>query len=285
MWDRKWIFFVCQQAALLTVGWAFLHLVRWYSGRTIHAAKNPLGAINTLFVFVLWIAVSAGTYVFYRLTEGTNAPPFGVPLSLHKTVDFLAGLVTGLIVVGSPKLLGILVGTISITETIRAHYSPAAIVGYVLLGFLLLLGNSLSEEITSRAYPMQLFREKALWIRILLPSVFFAIIHLADERFKFSAFYERTIAGVVLSIAYAISGNIWLASGIHTGMNASIVWTNGAWWVGALVKTTGRAIVPDWALDLVWTLVSVIGFAYLVRRGKPTSDRVVPQISSRGRQR
>lgn len=284
MWDRRWLFFLCQQAALLAIGWAFLHLVRWYSGRTIHGGKDPLGAINTLLVIVLWIAVSVGTYVFYRWTEGTNAPPFGILLSLHRTGDFLAGLVAGLIVAGTPKLLGIMVGTMSITETIRAHYSPAAMAGYVLLGLVLLLGNSLSEEITSRAYPMQLLREKALWMRIVLPSVFFAFTHLADERFQFPAFYERTIAGVVLSIAYAISGNIWLASGIHTGMNAAVVWTNGAWWIGSLVKTTGRPVVSDWVIDLVWTLISVIGFAYLVRRRKPSANGVGPQLSSRPQQ-
>lgn len=65
-----------------------------------------------------------------------------------------------------------------------------------------------------------------------------------------------------------MTGDIWLASGIHTGTNAANVWTSGAWWAGALVKTSGHALVPDWTINIVWTLVSAIGVAYLLHREK-----------------
>jgi membrane protease YdiL (CAAX protease family) len=272
-WDRRWIFFFGQQIALLVISWLFLNMVRWFSGRTIHGAKDPLGVVNTFLVLTLWVAISVGTYFFYRATEGRVAPAFGVSLSRRRVVDFLAGTLVGLIVIGIPTMLGLVFGTMSIADSIRKHLSPLGIFLYLGLGIVLLLGNSVSEEITSRAYPMQLFRDKALWVRIIIPSIFFATLHLADESFDLSAFYDRTIVGIVLGIAYAMTENIWLASGLHTGTNAAVVWTNGAWWVGALIKTSGRPLLSDWTINLVWTLVSVLGFVFLLRR-RSTSETI-----------
>ena len=55
---------------------------------------------------------------------------------------------------------------------------------------------------------MRLWERRSLWFRLLVPSVFFAVIHLADEQFSFERFSILLVAAVVQGLAYALTGNI-----------------------------------------------------------------------------
>ena len=70
---------------------------------------------------------------------------------------------------------------------------------------------------------MRLWAHRPLWQRALLPSLAFALLHLADEPFRLDALVYRTVAGVSFSLAYALRGHVWLAAGLHTGLNFAII--------------------------------------------------------------
>ena len=75
------------------------------------------------------------------------------------------------------------------------------------------------EETANRAFPMRLWQHRSLLFRVLVPSIFFAAIHFAGEEVSFERSGVLLIAGITSSLAYALTGNIWLASGLHAGAN------------------------------------------------------------------
>jgi membrane protease YdiL (CAAX protease family) len=138
---------------------------------------------------------------------------------------------------------------------------------------LVMLGNSYVEEATSRAFPIQVLRRYSALFRIFVPTLFFAIIHLADEKFSVSAFYSRIVAGVALSLGYFATGNVWLASGLHTGWNFGETWADGNWTAVAAVSVDGEPLGPAWIPNAIWTLLVIGASVWLWRRVRIGSCR------------
>jgi membrane protease YdiL (CAAX protease family) len=78
--------------------------------------------------------------------------------------------------------------------------------------------------------------------------------------------YERFVSGVVLSCAYLFTGNIWLATGLHTGINYARFSVSGLWHAGALVSLKGQLLVPLWAADIPWSVVAIGAYLWWRRR-------------------
>lgn len=111
------------------------------------------------------------------------------------------------------------------------------------------------EETANRAFPMRLWQERPLLFRLVVPSIFFAALHLADEQFSFERMAVLLLAGVVQSLAYALTGNIWLTSGVHAGANSASFSLSGLWHAGAVLTVVGRPSYPNW-VSILFALVA-----------------------------
>jgi len=81
-----------------------------------------------------------------------------------------------------------------------------------------------------------------------------------------------------LSCAYAATGNIWLAAGVHTRINFASGAKSGLWHLCGLVRVSGDDVLPAWTHDLVMVVLAV-GLYTLGRRGRwreSTTSVVVP---------
>ena len=243
---RFWLAFLLHQLLIFALAFGFLNLVRKISGRTIHGGREPVGLIDGIGLVLLSVGVVALTIFFYRRLKGADAKPLGIEISLRRSGEFLIGLLIGFVFVIAPYLIAVYGGSLFVADKITAHFGNLNIAQILIVAFFLLLLQSVTEETANRAFPIRLWENRSLAFRVLVPSVFFALIHLADEDLSFERIAVLFAGGVIQSIAYLLTGNIWFSAGIHTGANAASFAVTGLWHAGAVVALAGQTAYPNW---------------------------------------
>jgi membrane protease YdiL (CAAX protease family) len=256
-----WAAFLAHQAGLAITAILFLWLVRRITGRTIHFLRDPIGLGDGTALVVLSIAVILLTRVFYRWIKGENAPSLGIALTPRRFLDLVIGLLTGFAFTIAPWVSSLWRGTASIHDRITSHFDSFSVARILTVAFFMLLLQGMMEETTSRAFPMRLWEHRSLAFRMIVPSIFFVAIHLVSEPFNFERIGVLFMAGIVLSIAYALTGNVWFASGVHTGANFAGFSISGLWHAGAIVALIGRPTIPYWAPTIIMLAVFSAMFA------------------------
>jgi membrane protease YdiL (CAAX protease family) len=256
--QRLWLVFVAHQLFVFMTAVLFLTSVRRLSGRTIHLGRDPVGLVDGAVLIVLSVVVIALTRVMYHWIKGNDATPLGIALSPRRLVHLLVGLIIGAVLIGLPYAVGLWIGTMSIYDRITAHFDSLTVMRIIAVAFFLLLLQSVMEETVNRAFPMRLWEHRSLLFRIIVPSIFFAAIHLADENVSFERFGILLIGGVTHSLAYALTGNIWFASGLHAGANIASFLPTGLWHAGAVVALVGNVPVSNLIMALLMLLVLAI---------------------------
>lgn len=256
-WFRQhlWAAFLAHQAGLFIIVIGFLWLVRRITGRTIHLGKDPIGLGDGTAAVVLSIAVILLTRIFYRWIKGDTAPSLGIALTPHRFLELVIGLLIGLAFVIAPWASALWLGTASVYDRINAHFDSFSVVRILSVSFFMLLLQAIMEETTSRAFPMRLWEHRSLAFRMIVPSIFFVAIHLVSEQFSLERIGVLFMAGILQSIAYALTGNIWLASGLHAGANIAGFSISGLWHAGAIVALRGQPTIPYWVSGMIMLAV------------------------------
>lgn len=256
-WFRQhlWAAFLAYQAGLFIIAIGFLSSVRRITGRTIHLGKDPIGLGDGTAAVVLAIAIILLTRIFYRWIKGDSAPSLGIRLTPRRFLELVIGLLVGVAFVIAPWASALWLGTASIYDRITTHFDSFSVVRILAVAFFMLLLQAIMEETTSRAFPMRLWEHRSLAFRIIIPSIFFVAIHLVSEQFSLERSGVLFMAGILQSIAYALTGNIWLASGLHAGANFAGFSISGLWHAGAIVALVGQPTIPLWAAGMVMLAV------------------------------
>ena len=263
--QHLWAAFLAHQTGIFILALGFLSSVRRITGRTIHLGRDPIGLGDGAALVVLSITVILLTRVFYRWVKGDNAPSLGIALTPRRLLDLLIGIFIGSAFAIAPWINALLRGTASIHDRINTHFDNSSMARILTVAIFLLLLQGIMEETVNRAFPMRLWEHRSLAFRTVVPSIFFAAIHLADEQFSFERIGVLFMAGIVQSIAYALTGNIWLTSGVHTGANLASFSISGLWHAGAIVSVIGQPTIPNWVTVMIMLIVFSSTFALLRR--------------------
>ena len=78
-------------------------------------------------------------------------------------------------------------------------------------------------------------------------------------------------SGVTQALAYALTGNIWLASGLHAGANVASFIPTGLWHAGAVIALVGQVPIPNWFMAIL-TLVA-LGTVVILKSPSVTMDK------------
>jgi len=259
---QLWIAFLIHQLLIFVLAFGFLNLVRAISGRTIHGGRDPIGLIDGVGLVLLSVGVIVFTIFFYRWIKDKDAPPLGIEISFRRFIELIIGLLIGFAFVIAPYLIAYLNGIAFVADRITAHFGGFQIIQIITGAFFLLLLQGVMEEIANRAFPIRLWEHRSILFRILFPSVIFALLHLADENFSFERIAVLITAGVTLSLAYLLTGNIWFTSGVHTGANAATFALSGLWHAGAIVALVGQPAYPNWIAGVSMLVVLSAVFVF-----------------------
>lgn len=229
-----------------------------------------MGLVDGVALVLLSIAVIAITRSIYHWIKGKKAQPLGIALSLKRGVHLLVGLLIGFAFAIAPYVGGLLQGTALVHDRITEHFDGFTIIRFLIGGFLLLLLQSVMEETANRAFPMRLWAHRSLLFAILVPSIFFAALHLADEQFNLGRISILLMAGIIHSLAYALTGNVWFTSGLHTGANFALFSISGLWHAGAIVSVVGQPSFPNWLAVL--SMLITLSVIFLFKRRSQTFE-------------
>lgn len=263
---QKWLVFLLQQGGVFLFSLGFLMTVKMLTGKDIRGGKDAMGIVEYLGMVALFTAIIALSMGFYYFSEGKNAPRLGIKPTPSGIAHLAVGTIAAFLLSGATKLFAIAGGTMTVTDTIGAHFSTIGAFLMLILGLFSLTYNSVMEEVSSRAVPLMIFRRHSILFRIFVPALFFAALHLAAEPFRISSFYEHVLAGAVFAAAYLLTRNIWLASGVHTGMNLGVIFDSGRWQMGAFIKAEGTPPGAEWLGMVIWSVLLLLGIWQLYRR-------------------
>lgn len=263
---NPWVVFLAHQSFLFATAAGFLYSFRTLTGRDAHLGREPLGAAGAAALVVLSSAVIALTWALYRWVRAEDWRPLGIKPSARRAAEMLAGALFGFALAAWPWLAALALGRASVRDNLGAHFGGLDAARVVAVGVALLLLSALTEEVANRAFPMRLWQNRSLAFRVIVPSLFFAAAHFAGEPFGGERALTLFAAGVTQSLAYALTGDVWLASGLHFGANYAGFSASGLWHAGAVAQVfVARPLAPNWLTAALMLIIVVVAFAFLKR--------------------
>lgn len=193
--------------------------------------------------------------------------------------SLLAGTITGLTVITAASAIVIGVGGIRFEGVGFSIMAAMMIPTLVLMAFM--------EEIVFRSYLLQnLVDIDRPVFGVLFTSVVFWIAHALNSHFWSSALIPLNMfgAGVVLSLAYLVSKDIWFPTGLHFGWNAAqgplLGLPVSGMKLDGFVQLHAEENAPAWVTGAEFgleasaavTIVNVVliaGFLFALRRSSP----------------
>ena len=151
-------------------------------------------------------------WIFRRFIDRRSLLSLGFEIRNYGN-DLLAGMGwgAGLIVIGFAVLY--LSGMLEIQAL---EFQP----GSFFLYFILFSLVSLNEEILIRGYVLtNLMDSMNKYLALLVSSVLFALLHLANANMSVPAFINLILAGLILGIYYIHKRNLWFPIGMHLTWN------------------------------------------------------------------
>jgi hypothetical protein len=129
---------------------------------------------------------------------------------------------------GAASLL-LAAGFTAVTHGIRFTFnsSPGSTIGKTaLVSLVIFVIAGAAEESLFRGYPLQTFtRAELAWVGVLLTSLPFAAVHLANPNVSRGfTFINTAVAGVWLAAAYLRTRSLWFPLGLHWAWN----WTQAS---------------------------------------------------------
>lgn len=93
------------------------------------------------------------------------------------------------------------------------------------------------EELVCRGMLLDGYRDTPLWYMLLIPALFFGLLHLNFQQISYAV-----VAGVILAYLVKITGSIWSSMTVHfviNGTQSLLVWLMGHTALGDLLGQTG----------------------------------------------
>lgn len=128
--------------------------------------------------------------------------------------EYLIGLVVGFLMFSGAVLICVVTGAAKLQ--LSAAFSPIMLVIFF-LGFMI---QGMEEEIMCRGFLLTSFsRRYSVVAAVILNSVVFAALHLANPGISPLALINLTLAGLTFSVYYVKSNNIWGCAAMHSIWN------------------------------------------------------------------
>jgi len=187
---------------------------------------HPEFVAEIVFRTGLLVAALVAGYLCARFLEGLPWRSLGLTFHTRWLKDLIIGSVVGF---GS---LAIAVAITLPNGALLFSFSNAgstALIRSMLGSAMLLFVAALAEEAVFRGYGLQtLTRAKLAWLAVLLTSVPFGLVHLANPNVvRGVTFVNTVLAGVWLAVAYLRTRSLWLPLGLHWSWNWALGWFFG----------------------------------------------------------
>jgi uncharacterized protein len=181
------------------------------------AAYFLFGSISSMVLatFLNWF--------FGKYLEDLPFRALGVSMTKGWSLRFLLGAVFGAVTLGISAFVAIVFGGLDFQ--INPNYELNALVETLAWSFMIFLFAGAFEEVLFRGFILQTFIRSGLpWFGVVLSSILFASVHLANKNATAFAVFNTFVAGIWFAAAYYRTRDLWLPIGMHLMWN----WVQGA---------------------------------------------------------
>ena len=193
-------------------GFAFLLVAALLVIALLLGLPESLAAVGAL---QLAAAVLASVVVL-RVDGGRSLPAIGLP-RVGAARGLGGGMLLGIAIVLPAMAIAVAAGGL------RYAVEEGAWIEYAATGFwagLVLLVAAAGEEVAVRGYPLRVLVERwGPWPALALTSAVFAVLHGANPHVGVLALLNILLAGILLGLVCLKTGDLWWATGVHTGWN------------------------------------------------------------------
>ena len=187
------------------------------------------------------VAILLTTWIAVKMVDKRPFSTAGLHLG-HVRRDLSLGLVAGV------AWLGLSIGILVAAGWASPQDLPVFSVAALSIAGVSVLLNVLTQQLLVFGYILQTIRAKTgLPIAIAVSAILFSAIHVAAFEGAWIPPINVLGAGLVFSLAYAITGNLWLPIGIHFGWNM------------LLGPVLGLTVSGTGSLGLGWTAFEITG--------------------------
>lgn len=229
---------------------------------------NLKGDSLNISILISTLMVSIATYFFVKVYQKRTAKSMGL-VSNKKINSYLLGIGISFIMISLTFSLAALFGGYDIKVNIE-NVNPLVFVffifGWMCQGF--------EEEFIVRSAIMNYFVSRSgVFVGIVANSLIFAILHLGNSSFNLLAFFNLFLIGLVFSMIFYITDNIYTSAGAHSMWNfmqANIVGINVSGIISSknsIFKSnpTGYSLISGGAFGIEASiLVTFVGLISLV---------------------
>lgn len=201
-----------------SIGYSILRLPWDMRLKNIHFNGETVFGLNesnylTLAQLLSTVIVTIIIVAFCRLIQNRKPRTVGF-VKKGAVKNYLAGLLLGTVMFVTA--IGICALTGSITIEYAGGFNPL-IIAVLFLGWML-QGNE--EEVVCRGYMLvSSSRRYHVIVGLIFNSILFGCMHLLNSGIAPLAFVNLVLFGVLMSLIFLKTGNIWLVSALHTSWN------------------------------------------------------------------
>ena len=174
---------------------------------------KPTGSIALITLFSTVFAIIV-PIIYCRFIEKRSLASMGI-VKKHAIRNYLFGLIVGFIMFSLIVVLNIYFGGMKFKGI-----NPNIVINYLLVYFIAFGIQGMSEEMLCRGYLMNSIGGKySVGLAIIVSSVAFAILHLANPGLTILAFINLVLFGIFIALYMICFDNIWGACAIHSMWN------------------------------------------------------------------
>ena len=127
---------------------------------------------------------------------------------------YLIGLAVGAV------MFTVAIGICALTGSVTITFAGGANVLYLILIFIGYMFQGNEEEVVCRGFMLvSIARRYPVWVGVAYNSILFACLHLWNPGIGLLPFINLILFGVLMSLIFLKTGNIWLVSALHTSWN------------------------------------------------------------------
>ncbi|WP_282929127.1 CPBP family intramembrane glutamic endopeptidase [Anaerococcus sp. Marseille-Q7828] len=205
------ILFLLMQVPGVIIDLLLSHMLLESKDYSNKLANADFFLLATLFT-TLFIALLA--YLFARYYQKRNKESLGLTSS-EKLKSYLKGLLIGIFMILAVAFVAKLTGFAEIslnTSKISWSFFIIFVLGWIIQGF--------EEELITRSILMNFFAvNNGVIGGIIINSLLFAILHMGNTGFGILAFINIMLMGILFSLLFYISDNIFFPAAAHSFWN------------------------------------------------------------------
>jgi membrane protease YdiL (CAAX protease family) len=265
----KWI----AQITLYTMIFPVLSILLWpgpsgWGGDQIYLALAEI---------IKLVSFTISVFIITKFFDDRDIAEIGLKLNRRAVSQFFIGIKVAFLIIAFNFLVSWGAGWIEIQKVAWQTRTIGSLFLSILLIFVTYTFTGWSEELLFRGFHLRII-SKGLNrpLGIILSSVIFAYAHHYNEGMTLVDYVFKFLFGIIMSIAFLRTGQLWLAIGLHTGWDFSVSMFGGTL-ISSLnifylmdIKAGELGIQFFQSLDFI--IISIIVYLYTSRYKPETLD-------------